>query len=479
MSSVQHLREFIRERLTAAAEEIFSEVEKTIVRYEEDARLLESCWRPKIKTTRIEHLSQHFCNEDGVLTDQLPCFQQSSSSLDQREPEASHIQKDLQEQGHLHDQDNQERREYSWLNLDQEVTEPSQTKQCQVELRYPEIKEELDDTEAPLIEKDHERPDVVEIKEEQGEEEPPQIKEEQEEACSSQEVEQFILKQEHFQFPETLTQETDFTVGEPNIEHLYSLNFPVAQIQGHEASSFPASENPCDSAADKSVKCEVCGKVFKKKHHFNRHQRIHSGVRPYACTICGRGFTQSGHLKNHIRTHTGERPFSCETCGKSFSQVVSLNVHMRIHTGERPYSCEICGKSFTVITNLNFHRGTHADERPFPCETCGKGFSNYTSLKAHSRIHTREKLHFCETCGKSFTKNSALSVHMRTHTGERPYLCERCGKCFISKGDLKAHVRTHTGERPFTCGTCGKSFIQRGTLNVHMRSHAGESANAD
>ncbi|MED6259444.1 hypothetical protein ATANTOWER_022895 [Ataeniobius toweri] len=53
MSSVQHLREFIRERLTAAAEEIFSEVEKTIVRYEEDVRLLGTCWKPQIKLTRI------------------------------------------------------------------------------------------------------------------------------------------------------------------------------------------------------------------------------------------------------------------------------------------------------------------------------------------------------------------------------------------------------------------------------------------
>ncbi|MEQ2246335.1 hypothetical protein ILYODFUR_037360 [Ilyodon furcidens] len=53
MSSVQHLREFIRERLTAAAEEIFSEVEKTIVRYEEDVRLLGTYWKPQIKLSRI------------------------------------------------------------------------------------------------------------------------------------------------------------------------------------------------------------------------------------------------------------------------------------------------------------------------------------------------------------------------------------------------------------------------------------------
>ncbi|MED6254521.1 hypothetical protein ATANTOWER_028454 [Ataeniobius toweri] len=51
MSSVHRLREFIRERLTAAAEEIFSEVEKTI---EDERRLLEICWRPQIKLHRVD-----------------------------------------------------------------------------------------------------------------------------------------------------------------------------------------------------------------------------------------------------------------------------------------------------------------------------------------------------------------------------------------------------------------------------------------
>ncbi|XP_027876014.1 uncharacterized protein LOC114146273 isoform X2 [Xiphophorus couchianus] len=54
MSTVQYLRDFIRERLTAAAEEIFTEVEKTIIRYEDDIKLLEICWKPQIKLNRID-----------------------------------------------------------------------------------------------------------------------------------------------------------------------------------------------------------------------------------------------------------------------------------------------------------------------------------------------------------------------------------------------------------------------------------------
>ena len=57
MSSVDYLREFVIERLTAAAEEIFGVFEKTIVEYEEEIdrqrRLLNVVWKPEIKLLRI------------------------------------------------------------------------------------------------------------------------------------------------------------------------------------------------------------------------------------------------------------------------------------------------------------------------------------------------------------------------------------------------------------------------------------------
>lgn len=56
MASIQHLREFIRDRLTAAAEDIFSEFEKTIVQYEEkierQRRLQDITWNPAVKLQR-------------------------------------------------------------------------------------------------------------------------------------------------------------------------------------------------------------------------------------------------------------------------------------------------------------------------------------------------------------------------------------------------------------------------------------------
>ena len=57
MFSADHLKEFVHERLTAAAEEIFRVFIKTVVEYEEEIdrqrRLLDICWKPEIKLHRI------------------------------------------------------------------------------------------------------------------------------------------------------------------------------------------------------------------------------------------------------------------------------------------------------------------------------------------------------------------------------------------------------------------------------------------
>ncbi len=57
MSSVECLREFVNERLTAAAEEIFGVFKQAIVKYEEEIdrqrRLLDIVWKPEIRLNRI------------------------------------------------------------------------------------------------------------------------------------------------------------------------------------------------------------------------------------------------------------------------------------------------------------------------------------------------------------------------------------------------------------------------------------------
>ncbi|XP_056247517.1 transcriptional repressor CTCFL-like isoform X4 [Seriola aureovittata] len=101
MSSVQYLREFVNERLTAAAEEIFGVFEQTIVEYEEEIdrqrRLLDIVWKPEIKLHRTELPQHHVCQEEEVLTDQQLCDQERNSSLDQEDPEPPQTKEEEEE----------------------------------------------------------------------------------------------------------------------------------------------------------------------------------------------------------------------------------------------------------------------------------------------------------------------------------------------------------------------------------------------
>ena len=49
--------------------------------------------------------------------------------------------------------------------------------------------------------------------------------------------------------------------------------------------------------------------------------------------VVTRLFKNKSDLLKHEKTHTGEKPFQCSSCGKTFSDNNNLLGHMRTHTG--------------------------------------------------------------------------------------------------------------------------------------------------
>nr|XP_033507891.1 zinc finger protein with KRAB and SCAN domains 8-like [Epinephelus lanceolatus] len=402
MSSVEYLREFVNERLTAAAEEIFRVFRNSIVQYEEEIHrqrtLLDVVWKPEIKIHRIELLQQHVCKEE----DQGLCIQERNSVLDQEDPESPQIKEEQEE-----------------LCISQEGEQLVLKQETDAFMLTP-AHEESDHNEDLTL---NFSPNNT-------------LSAAQKESVVNIAVKSSVRSEagsDHQLLPHDthVAESQDQEGGDHGDSGSTTDAEPTPQKRHHESESHsnnvqnPAtSEIDCNSQTAKNLfQCDTCGKAFKFKSRLQRHLITHTGERrsyfkTLKCDTCGKAFNFQSNLDMHLRTHSGEKPYLCNTCGTRFSQKSSLNIHIRIHTGERPYLCNTCGKSFSQMSALNTHKRIHTGERPYTCKTCGKAFRLSSDLTVHMRIHTGEKPYTCITCGRAFRLSGALTDHMRrAHNG--------------------------------------------------------------
>jgi KRAB domain-containing zinc finger protein len=79
----------------------------------------------------------------------------------------------------------------------------------------------------------------------------------------------------------------------------------------------------------------------------------------HQCSHCPYNTINTGNLTRHNRKHTGEKPFKCSHC--SYSSVTSDNLtkHNRLHTGEKPFQCTLCPFKSSHAQSLKGHVEKH------------------------------------------------------------------------------------------------------------------------
>ncbi|KAH8373036.1 hypothetical protein KR009_011018, partial [Drosophila setifemur] len=234
------------------------------------------------------------------------------------------------------------------------------------------------------------------------------------------------------------------------------------------------------------IMCSTCNRKFDNLINYKMHLKIHDkpgdAVAP---SKSARSLNASSDKEKH--------GFPCQFCERVFSRPYEKVKHERVHTGEKPYACEVCGKTFRVSYSLTLHLRTHTDIRPYVCTVCNKRFKSHPVYSHHLRIHSSERDFVCDMCSKTFRTSVQLYAHRNTHT--KPYLCAVCNRPFSSMYAVKIHMQTHEDEkseipaprsgssvksqpaRKICCRTCGAQYARLFALRLHMKSAHGLAEN--
>lgn len=343
MSKAEVLRALVKQRLNAAAEEIFALFERTMEEYEQEIRLHRS-------RQPDGHAAESRGGPHGsplsptkFTADKGASQEQKSPGLHRESPEPPRVKNE---------------REGLWTN------QPGERPGVHEDLTIIPVTVKIEEE----VEESTQSPDLLHTRSELSSH---QL---QARAGGEDRAEPEAARNLH---PQPVRTSSD--TGAPE----------DAPVQSGKPPSEDAVRDAGSNLAKKPYSCSECGKRFGGKNHLQSHMKSHTGEK--TCPFCGKKISKSSNFTTHLRVHTGEKPFTCSVCNTSFSLRNTLVNHMRVHTGEKPFSCSVCAKKFTNKANVITHMAVHSEEKPFKCNVCDKRFTWHSQVKKHKCVAESSK----------------------------------------------------------------------------------------
>ncbi|XP_046455032.1 zinc finger protein 236-like isoform X2 [Daphnia pulex] len=276
-------------------------------------------------------------------------------------------------------------------------------------------------------------------------------------------------------------------------------------------------------------RCSHCSMEFDKPSLRARHERVHTGERPYKCDQCNRGFSQKNSLVSHQKAiHGREKPYQCTLCPYASSQKGNLRAHVRrlhlLASSEQQgdvHRCDDCSAVFRNVSSLTSHMSkfhcdgiqTHLtmpqlqnsdsmaalnindnDSAPRDdlshkndilqkaLERIGLPLSDGGTENSDQRNGEQNKTKERSACTTTLVDRANPAklvqyvVEYRMENSVRFLLCGNCPKRFKKPLDLVRHLRIHNSIMPYKCPVCHKTFRLKSTLMSHLNSHNGTKA---
>lgn len=114
-----------------------------------------------------------------------------------------------------------------------------------------------------------------------------------------------------------------------------------------------------------------------------------SGGCVYSCAECAFSTTARTLYAAHVRSHNKHNAkYQCRFCDFKSGNLPGVERHERIHTGDKPFLCRFCQRAFADSGNLKKHERGHTGEYPYVCDSC-----NYKTVRRERLVKHRKNFH--------------------------------------------------------------------------------------